>query len=179
MPVTEHPGETFTFIQDQFVYYAQIPGELFEPKIPSDWGNTNFDFNDKEFSLVQIILNYREHTYKTNTYNSSSHPDNPLDRIIFLTVWFSKADKFFENKEIDGKQCYGFELSAKKYGTNPDTTKHRLWFDKETNLPVKIEDEWLQDDGPGIMVKDQFEWNVELPQEIFTPDIPKDYTLEE
>ena len=108
-----------------------------------------------------------------------SHPDNPLDHIIFLIGWFSKADIFIENEEIDGRECYGFELSAKKYGTNPETTKHRLWFDKETNLPIRIEDEWLQDDGPRIIVKDQIEWDVELPQETFMPDIPTDYTPEE
>lgn len=273
--ITEQPGTTLTNIQDQFVYYAEMPAEIFEPNIPdnfinaepseirkaleeqekgqmiyadvpqelveatsnaiksvenaifrlrygnlqdgdwsyfnrqqfyisrydwrediyylsqaiqlsnvfitsqSDWGKTNFDFNDEAFSLIQISVNYREHPYKTTNYNSSSHPDNPLDRIIFLIGWFSKADIFFENEVIDNKECYGFELSAKKYGTNPDTTKHRIWFDKETNLPVRIEDEWLQDDGPGIMVKDQFEWNTELPAELFIPDIPNDYTPEE
>jgi outer membrane lipoprotein-sorting protein len=272
--ITGQPGTTLTNIIDRFVYYAQIPSELFVPNIPddfinaepseiqkvmeeqeksqmiyadvppelvdatvkainsvenvvywlhigisqngeqkyfqnreqlisrytwrenvyfndelqqtewyitsqSDWGKTSFDFNDKKFSVVQIILNNSQHTYKTITYGRSSHPDNPLDRIIFLEGWFNKADKFFENEEIDGKECYGFELSARKYGTNPDTTKHRLWFDKKTNLPVRIEDEWLEDDGPRTMIKDQFEWNMEFPIDTFIPDIPKDYTLQE
>jgi len=273
-PITDRTWATSTEIQDQFIYYADIPVDLFEPKIPvnfiyaessdiqkakeemekgqmvyaevppelvdataqamnsvgnvifwqhigifqdnelkyiqsreqlvsrydwqenvyfneelqksqwfitsqSDFGKTSFDFNDKNFSIAQIIVNHNRHTYKTTTYNSSSHPDNPLDRIIFLIDWFSKADIFIENEEIDGRECYGFELSAKKYGTNPDTTKHRLWFDKQTNLPVRIEDEWLEDDGPRMIVKDQFEWDVELPQETFIPDIPTDYTPEE
>ena len=274
-PLTDRPGETLTFIQDQFVYHAHIPGELYEPQIPddfinaessemrkareeqekgqmiyanvppelaavtakamttfenaayrqrlgniedgtwtyhnrqqvyvskygwreddyyslqqvqrtnfyitsqSDWGKTSFDFNDKNFSMIQVIVDYRRHTYKTITYGGSSHPDNPMDRIIFLINWFSKADIFFENEEKDGKECYGFELSAKKYGTNPETTKHRLWFDKKTNLPVRIEDEWLEDDGPRKMIKDQFEWNVKLPPDTFIPDIPKDYTPEQ
>jgi hypothetical protein len=38
-PVTGQPGKTFTFITDQFVYYAHIPAELFEPKIPDDFIN--------------------------------------------------------------------------------------------------------------------------------------------
>jgi outer membrane lipoprotein-sorting protein len=45
-------------------------------------------------------------------------------------------------------------------------------------LPVKIEFEWHQDDGPRKMVLDQFEWNPELPAETFIPKIPSDFTLE-
>jgi hypothetical protein len=270
-PITNRPGETFTHIQDQFEYYAQIPAEIFEPEIPDgfinaepsevqaakteqekgqmlyadvptglrdeiaaalgsvktatyrerysfvrdgnwlftdgqrihlsqydwrkdrfsgeqlqrtewfvtdkeDWGETSLDFNDRNFRLIQTTVNFADRSYRVITHGSRSHPDNPMDRIIFLAGWIDKADRFFENEQIEGIECFGFELSAKKYGTNPDTSKHRLWFDEGTKLPVKVESEWLQDDGPRIMVKDQFEWNPEFPADLFIPEIPEGFT---
>jgi len=273
-PVTNRPGQTFTFIQDQFEYYAQIPVELFEPGIPgdfinatthevraarekeqkgemifadvppalkgeiaaalnavetavyrerfgfvrggnwvftdgeriylsrhdwrkdsysgeqvqqtqwfvtdkADWGETSLDFNDRNFRLIQTIVNFADRSYRVVTHGSQSHPDNPMDHIIFLAGWIDRADRFFAEEQIEGINCFGFELSAKKYGTNPDTSKHRLWFDAETMLPVKVESEWVQGDGPRKTVSDQFQWNVELPPEKFIPDIPQDFKLSE
>ena len=99
-----------------------------------------------------------------------------MDWIIFLAEQIDKADRFFESKQIEGVECFGLELSAKKYGTNPDTSIHTLWFDAETKLPVKVEYDWLQDDGPRKRIMDQFEWDQELPAETFIPEIPADFT---
>jgi len=272
-PINSRPGETLTFIQDQFEYYAQIPAEMFEPEIPAgfinaepsevqaakieqekglmlyadvpaglkdeiaaalkgvktavyrqrfgvlrddnwlfgdgewiyiseydwrkdsysgeelkksewyvtdkeDWGRTSFDFNDKNFRLIQTTVDFAGRSYKEITYGSKSHPDNPMDNIFFLTGYIDRADRFFESELIDGIECFGFELSAKKYGSNPDTHIHTLWFDAGTMLPVKMEFDWLQADGPRKMVMDQFEWDPELPAETFIPEIPADFTLE-
>ena len=267
------PAETFTFIQDQFEYYAQVPADMFEPEIPDgfinaepsevhaakekqekgnlpyadvpeelkgqiaaalkdiktavyrqrygfmrdekwlfsdgeqiyiseldwrkdsysgeklgmtewyvtdkeDWAKTSLDFNDRNFRLIRTTVNFDDQTYKETTYGSKSHPDNPMDRIIFLASWIDKADHFFESEQIDGIECFGFELSAKKYGSNPDTSIHTLWFDSETMLPVRVESAGVQDDGPIKTALDQFEWNPELPAETFIPEIPADFTPE-
>ena len=42
-------------------------------------------------------------------------------------------------------------------------------------LPVRVESEGLQDDGPRKKVLDQFEWNLELPADTFVPVIPEDF----
>jgi len=273
-PITDDLGKTFTLIQDQFEYYAQIPVDMFEPDIPdgfinapshevraarekeekgemifadvppalkgeiaaalnavktavyrervgfvrdgnwvltdgdriylsqydwrkdaysgdqvrqtewfvtdkADWGKTSFDFNDRNFRLIQTTVNFADGSYRVVIHGSRSHPDNPMDRITFLAGWIDRADRFFESEKIEGMDCFGFELSAKKYGTNPDTSKHRLWFDVATMLPVKMEFEWVQNDGPRKIVKDQFEWNAELPAETFVPDIPPDFASAE
>ena len=273
LPMTGSPGRTITTIQDQFEYYAQVPAEMFEPKIPvdfinaepddvraakdiqekgqmlyadvpaglkeeivaalkgvktavyrerfgfvkdenwlltdgdwiylsrydwrkdsysggqvqktewyvtdkADWGKTSFDFNDKNFRLIQMTVNFDNRSYTQITHGSTSHPNNPMDWIIFLAEQIDKADRFFESEQIDGIECFGFELSAKKYGTNPDTSIHTLWFDTGTKLPVKMEFDWLQDDGPRKRVQDKFEWDPELPAETFVPEIPADFTPE-
>ena len=143
-----------------------------------DWGKTSFDFNDKNFRLIQTTVNFDAHSYSQITHGSTSHPDNPMDWIIFLVEYTNMADRFFESKQIDGIECFGFELSAKKYGTNPDTSIHTLWFDTVTKLPVKMEYQGLQDDGPRKRIMDQFEWNPELPAETFIPEIPAGFTPE-
>jgi hypothetical protein len=39
--------------------------------------------------------------------------------------------------------------------------------------------EWLQDDGPRMMVTDQFQWGPDLPEDTFVPEIPEDFVLVE
>jgi len=141
----------------------------------SDWGKTSLDFNDRNFRLNQTTVEFADHSYREQTYGNTSHPDNPMDRIIFLAGYIDKADRFFENRQIEGIECFGFELSAKKYGDNPDTSIHTLWFDSETMLPVMIEDEDLEENGPSKKVLDQFEWNPELPADTFVPLIPEGF----
>jgi hypothetical protein len=38
-----------------------------------------------------------------------------------------------------------------------------------------MEFEWLQDDGPRKTIKDQFEWDPELPEDWFTPYVPEGF----
>ncbi|MHC4396000.1 MAG: hypothetical protein ACYS1A_10140 [Planctomycetota bacterium] len=142
-----------------------------------DWGKTSLDFNDENFVLWQTTVDFSNSSYKETKYGYQSHPDNPMDRIIFHAGIIDRADYMLNNTEIEGVECFGFEISAKKYGTNPETSKHRLWFDVETKLPVRMEFEWLEDDGPRTMVTDRFEWNPDLDEDFFTPHIPPDFTL--
>jgi len=57
----------------------------------------------------------------------------------------------------------------------------RLWVDVETNLPVRMELEGkMMEAGakrPMKFVMDDFQWDVELDENIFEPNIPDDYTL--
>ncbi|MHC4169269.1 MAG: hypothetical protein ACYSWQ_20160, partial [Planctomycetota bacterium] len=274
--VTDSPGQTATFIDDRFEYHAQIPADMFEPKIPEDfieaephdihaakekqekgdmpyadvpeglrdqvvaaldnvetaiyrkrygftrdgewiysggnriyvsplawredvysnelvqqtdyfvvdkgdWGRTSLDFNDKAFSLTQTTVHFGDSSYRIVNHGSESHPDNPMDRIIWLASLLNEADRFWEDEEIEGIQCFGFEVSAKKYGTNPDGMLHRLWFDARTKLPVKMEFERIHEgDGkPRRSVTDRFEWNADIRAETFEPEIPEDFTVKE
>lgn len=88
---------------------------------------------------------------------------------------------FWADDEVEGVRCFGFELSAKKCGTNPDGMLHRLWFDAETRLPVKMEFEYLHKDDGELRrsVKDRFQWNAEIPSEMLIAEIPEDFTVEE
>jgi len=267
---TDQPVETYTSIQDQFEYYAQVPADMFEPDIPDsfinaepdeiraaktaqekgpmlyadvpdgfqekvttalkgvntavyrrhygsvkdgnwifnpaqrvyiseydwridsysgeqvqrtawyatnkdDWGKTSFDFNDRNFRLIKTTVHFSDRFYSETTYGHTLHPDNPMDEIIYLAEYIDRADRFFERRQVEGIECFGFELSAKKYGDNPDTYIHTLWFDSETMLPVRMEFEQIKDDGTRKTVLDQFEWNPELPADTFVPEIPEGF----
>jgi outer membrane lipoprotein-sorting protein len=138
-----------------------------------DWEETPFDVSN--FPLRQTTVNFDSKTYEVVTHIGDSRPRHPMDDILFPIGWIDKADRILENTVIEGIECFGLEISAKKYGNNPDTTLHRLWFDAGTKLPVRMEFEWLQDGGPRKVVKDQFEWNAELPADTFTPYVPEGF----
>ncbi|MHC4096217.1 MAG: hypothetical protein ACYSU3_09180, partial [Planctomycetota bacterium] len=128
----------------------------------NSWTETDLDFNTEEFKLIQTIVHYTHKTFQVITHGHKSHPENPLDRIVFLVGMLHKADRILENEIIEGI-----------------THIHTLWFDAKNKLPVKMVFEWLQDDGPRMMVTDQFQWSPDLPEDTFVPEIPEDFVLVE
>jgi len=100
-----------------------------------------------------------------------------MDRITRVLGYVNLADRILEDRVIEGVGCFGLEISAKKYGNNPDGALHRVWLDVETKLPVRMEFEWPQDDGLRKRTKDRFKWNPYLPEGTFMPRIPKGFTL--
>ncbi|MHC4361697.1 MAG: hypothetical protein ACYSTZ_02630 [Planctomycetota bacterium] len=276
-PVTGHPEQTFTFVEDEFEYYAQVPAEMFTPQIPEsfvnthpdqiraarekeekgempfaevppglkeeviaafkeaevvtyreyleqvdaegswsllgradqvyasryewridyhlkdeqlqrtewyvvekgDWGQTSFEFNDENFRVTQTILNYENNTCKEVSYDGMPPSHHPLDNIMLVMGHIDKADRVLENTVIEGVEYFGLEISAKKYGSNPDGVLHRLWLDFETKLPVRMEFERPRKDGAGksVRVRDEFEWNPELPAYTFDPYVPEGFRV--
>jgi len=96
-----------------------------------------------------------------------------MKRILFLAGLIDKADRFYDQALIDGVECFGFEISAKKYGDNPDDMIHRLWFNAETYLPVRMEFEFFSESSgqTAIIAKDQFNWAPDLPEDFFVPEL--------
>ncbi|MGB2866124.1 MAG: hypothetical protein WBC05_22515, partial [Sedimentisphaerales bacterium] len=140
---------------------------------------TGFDVDEKVPVLTQISVNRMNNTYQVLSYTADLQPTHPMSHILFLAGLIERADRFFKNKTIDEIECLGFEISAKKYGDNPDHKKHCLWFDAETKLPVKLEFQWLKDDVLGKTISNHFNWKPELPDDTFIPKIPKDFKLVE
>lgn len=147
-----------------FVLEGKSPEGPFEPRDSSVVAETNVDFQKKTFRVI-------EHT-------GSSQPRHLMRSILFVVGLLDRADYFYEAVEIDDVPCFGFDISAKKYGDNPDGMLHRAWFDAETDLPVRMEFEFVSESSGRkvIQVKDQFEWNPALPDDFFAPQIPPDFT---
>jgi outer membrane lipoprotein-sorting protein len=130
-------------------------------------------------AVKETSADFQSKTFRVVDHTDSPQPRHPMRDILFVAGLLSQADHFYENAEIDGIVCFGFEVSAKKYGDNPDGMLHRVWLDRATYLPVRIEFVWPPNGTRGTRteVKEQFEWNPLLPDGFFTPQIPGDFTL--
>ena len=121
-----------------------------------------------------VRVDYTRKTFSTIEPGNGSPPRHPMTQILFLVGMMDKADRFIEQADIDGITCFGFEISAKKYGDNPDGMLHRVWLDAATNLPARSEFIRPRDDGFGTdsTVHDDFQWNIPLPEDFFVPQEP-------
>jgi len=130
-------------------------------------------------SVMETSVDLQNRTFRVVTHTDSPQPWHPMRNILFVVGLLNRADHFYKNVEIDGVACFGFDVSAKKYGDNPDGMLHRVWFDVATNLPVRIEFVWPPNGTRDTRteVEEQFEWNPLLPEEFFTPQIPADFSL--
>jgi hypothetical protein len=79
---------------------------------------------------------------------------------------------------INGKAAEGVE--CKTGGVASQDVIMRLWVDIQTNLPVRIEHEELHmfegQMRPQKWVMENFEWDAQLDESVFEPNIPADYT---
>jgi hypothetical protein len=136
-----------------------------------------FEPND-DFALTETMVNFQERTYRIRDHLGGSQPRHPMLDILRVADRIERADRLYESVEKDGVKCFGFEVSAKKYGDNPDGMIDRMWLDAATNLPVRIEFEWPRGDRPGTFkeTKDQFQWDLPFPDDYFVPKIPAGFT---
>ncbi|UCE48254.1 MAG: hypothetical protein JSW47_21970, partial [Phycisphaerales bacterium] len=95
--------------------------------------------------------------------------------------------------QFDGFDVYGFETNDIDLSNIPDQLRSiipvksltgRLWIDVDTSLPVGVEMELTMDRGlftgfQKLRAKFRgydFRWNADIPEGIFDPNIPDDYT---
>lgn len=106
----------------------------------------------------------------------------PLDPRSYIRQIMTEPYVHLGQRMIDGVMAEGIEVHGQKVG-GPllDNAVSRLWVDVETELPV-----WLEAEGKchgsdtyTRLIQDQFQWNVNLTEADFTPDIPSDYTQED
>lgn len=147
----------------------------------ADTTPTSLDFNDESFLLTQTTVDYQAQTYKVVAHDRDNRPSHPLDSIRRVIGHIDLADRILDNTVIEGIECFGLELSAKKYGSNPEDMIHRLWFSTETDLPVRMEFEFVPESTgqKARIVKDRFEWSPSLPEDFFVPQIPPGFTQAE
>jgi len=143
-----------------------------------DWAPTSLDFNDKNFRLTQTTVDYDARTYRQVIQREQTLHRHPMDHIAFIVGLIGRADRFDASAALDGVPGFRFDVSAKKYGTNPDGAFHRVWFDAATKLPVRMEAHWPNSDGTGMSttVQEQFQWNPGWPEDYFVPRIPPGFT---
>jgi outer membrane lipoprotein-sorting protein len=83
-------------------------------------------------------------------------------------------------KTIEGVLCEGIETTDPAFhgGENPpESLAARIWVSVETGYPVRIEAEYARESGQRRLayVQDQFQWDVELDESLFEPNVPAGY----
>jgi len=140
--------------------------------LPLDKVYYRFDLNEELLSLAEYI--------------------NPANIDGIMKLFGSERCTRLGCREIDGVTTEGFEVKDVKifsqvprFLLHPEDINIRLWVNKETLLPTRIEGEGFI--GKGLMTgfKDfrykevmyDIEYDVEIDESIFEPNIPDDYIL--
>lgn len=105
---------------------------------------------------------------------------NPTDWVRqFLSTKYTEL----EPKIIEGVPCEGIETTDPTFGDGdppPTSCVGRLWVSIETGYPVRLEYSSFGPTTRGDDVRldvlwDRFQWDVELGESLFEPNIPPDY----
>ena len=139
------------------------------------------DYNTKTVILVDHLPSHK--SYVKMTF------DEKIQQSNFLTNPKSMVQRFLscEHRElgpktVEGMLCEGiettdpaFDMSGLDYPT--DSVMARIWVSVETGYPIQFECEIVRNNGEIRIggVRDQFQWDVELDESMFKPNIPTGY----
>jgi len=144
-------------------------GELFVLKYRLPKKNLAYIIRPKDKTYMRMNLSDEQ-------VNKGQDPDDPR---TWLKMILSGDYTKLGHTSIGGIEAEGIE-SNKSEIAGEDTVV-RLWVDVESNLPVRIEVEGEKMEAgekrPHKFVMENFQWNVELDESVFEPNIPEDYRL--
>lgn len=122
--------------------------------------------------LVQTSYRVSDGTTSVVRHEPESSGSDPISRLLAVAGRIDEADRRFEPREIEGRECVGFEIDNRKLDPSADAGISRIWFDIETKRPVLLEFEFEEKDqniDRIILVFDRFEWDGRLPAGTFVP----------
>jgi hypothetical protein len=139
------------------------------------------DYNTKTVILVDHLPSHK--SYVKMTF------DEKIQQSNFLTNPKSMVQRFLscEHRElgpktVEGVLCEGIETTDLAFDrSGPDYPTYsvmaRIWVSVETGYPVQLEMEIVRKNGEIRIggVADQFQWDVELDERMFEPNIPAGY----
>jgi len=134
------------------------------------------DFNTK----TVILVDHGHKSYVKMTVEQMDQDDFWSDPKSMVQRFLSHKHRELGQKTIDGVLCEGIET------TDPallglDSLSYslmaRVWASVETGYPVQFEAEVVRKNGEirTAGVADQFQWDVELDESMFEPNIPAGY----
>ena len=129
--------------------------------------------------MIQTGVRFDLKCYSSIKHKGSFGANDPVERMRFYVGLLDKADRRLGEEVFENRNCVGFEISAGKYGNNPEQWIDCIWFDIETKLPVRIEKHGRpvtdHPDKTFTTIQDKFDYNPELPADTFTPWIPEGF----
>lgn len=131
-----------------------------------------------------ILISHRRKTYATKTFEKLEQGRFWSDPKSVIQRFLSHEHRELGAKTIEGVLCEGIETTDPAFAgvSFPvESLMARVWVSVETGYPIQFEDEivgYNGEDGQllrSAAVADQFQWDVELDESLFEPDIPPDY----
>ncbi len=124
--------------------------------------------------VYRILVDRKQYWRHDVPYDQAALDREPDDPRTWLKRVLSDDDYAkLGRTTIDGVVVEGIEAHLLEPGGE---TVGRFWVDVETNLPVRIEVTGVEGGGMIKLVMENFDWNVQLDESFFEPNIPADYT---
>ena len=135
------------------------------------------DFNTKTVILVDHLPSHKSYVKMTLEEKmpdslQTADPNRWVQR--FLSCEYRKMGR----KTIDDVLCEGIETTDPAFycgGHPPEIPVARLWVSVKTGYPVRFEGERVYGDQRHTYAQDQFQWDVEIDESFFEPNIPEGY----
>jgi hypothetical protein len=134
------------------------------------------DFNTK----TVILVDHGHKSYVKMTFEQMEQDDFWRDPKSLVQRFLSHEHRELGRKTIEDMLCEGIETTDPAFDETDfpvDSLMARIWVSVETGYPVQFEVETVRNNGEIriAIVVDQFQWDVELDESMFEPDIPSDY----
>jgi len=136
-------------------------------------------FPDKS---IDITVDHRAKTF-CKAYGPCK-ADRLLEMIAKLGEFSGQTDRDLGTKEIDGKNCRGFEIDAGRlFGqphcpVGPGVKTVEVWIDSKSSLPVVVQFKWKDNCSENTARIQDLQWNIDLDPKLFHTTVPKGYTDE-
>jgi len=134
------------------------------------------DFNSK----TAILIDHGHKSYCKMTFENMGHSDFWTNPKSMGQRFLSHEHRELAQKTLEGVLCEGVEITDPAFFESvvpTDSLMARIWVNVETGYPVQFEFEIVRNNGEiqigGVM--DQYQWDVELDESMFEPNIPPDY----
>ncbi len=167
-----------------------IPSENY---VAGEYGSKSILYMNGEVFVVKYRLHKKKVAYqirpKDKTYFRFDLSDEQVDKeqdtddprtwlkMILSGDYTKLGHTRINDIDVEGIECSDPEIMG------GGKRIMRLWVAVETNLPVRIEVESEQMEGgkkrPHKFVMENFQWDVEIGESVFEPNIPPDYKLME
>ncbi len=122
----------------------------------------------------RILVDRKQYWRRDVPYDQAALDREPEEPRTWLKRLLSGDYVKLGRTTIDGVVVEGIEGRMLESGGE---TVMRFWVDVETNLPVRIEMTGMEGGQMMKLVMENFEWNAQLDESFFEPNIPADYTL--
>ena len=134
------------------------------------------DFNTK----TVVLVDHGHKSYIKKTFEQMEQNHLLSDPKSLVQRFLSHEHRKLGQKTVEGVLCEGIETTDPAFdGTDypTDSLMAQVWVSVETGYPVQIEIEIVRNNGQIRLadIVDQFQWDVELDESMFEPNIPADY----